>query len=61
MAAIAEAWLYGIAVPRVGSDASPARSAEIQLSPTTAIRRVIDRARPESNVRLQRCIAVDPG
>ena len=37
MAAIADAWLYGMAVPSVGSDASAGRSAEIQLSPTSAI------------------------
>src|SRR5512144_3088015 len=42
MAATADAWLYGMAVPRVGSDAAPAWSVEIQLRPTRAMRRVIE-------------------
>ena len=51
MAATADAWLYGIAVPSVGSEPGPARSAEIQLRPTSAMLRVIEpcaagRARP---------------
>ena len=42
MAATADAWLYGIDVPRVGSEAGAARSAESRLDPTSAIRRVIE-------------------
>ncbi len=38
MAAIAAAWLYGTAVPTTGSEAAPAGSAAIQLSPMSAVR-----------------------
>ena len=49
---MADAWLYGVAVPSTGAEGGPAASAPIQLSPTIAVRYVIHGLRQSWQVRV---------